>query len=1559
MEQGNQLQPSVAASVSAESISRNIETKEANSVIDKNFPLFLSVFQTAHIPIIFIYPFLVMFFVQVLIVSVWPWSHYWMHHQEQNVMKWTQTVLFFVPKPSQPVHYLITSAVIFAINLIILFIIEIQIAYYNISRKFIKVLNYPIRLYFDGILVASLTPCIVGAGETFLQIAYGSTSWMHILSMVLFLLSVAYESYSFVIVQNFASKSTCINVSPLLNFDPTIMVITLIALLTTVIPFFILQMFEHWATIVAVVGNICMYSYCLFYMVLNIPLCDPMTMGLSGGWFIGCLYGDVVTIVGHFKHDMSWKIPYLGSFIVFFCCVPPSLVFFLLRIKFVVKKLKVEFTKNEEAYEYFKEIGMENNLSRALCYLKIGFQYYCPTFYTWQMMNFIIDKYDDELAVSTCLQLLSYFPKETRLQGKLEKILRMRRTLKYHTRFLLFQVEAIKSLRQFSVSAQAKLKLIELKNMSRHLEMMSRSGIDSDKLGTMYLQAMAIKAISARAIWDEALLSAPNNPKYCEEYARYLIDAECDFPAGLKMKNRQQIIEMGKSFSVDFAFRSMVIAFPKYLTDNILDLNGAVIHLKKENPNKTSGSTTGSTGNVSLENSLDGADGLDAEVEEYIGKQSIRLARVRLALHRMLENKLPRSIKAINLAILFIMAFMIITFTIGCIKALVQLKHVVVDMRQMDAISKTRFYIALSNVNIVSEYYREKGKLQQYVTYIETLIQPDDILFVNFSTDMKPGVINFTTKSSTAFQSLIEMLSEMANERQVQVLDYASDLIRRKTYFMSCPWYVNTTASLANIISMFLADQRELGGMPNLNGLMEDPNACELSLNFLQYFYKVTDLYAEIADAQYDTGEYLNGYFGMLSYMVPILTAVAVFVPLVIVYFLIYRSMRKLVKIIHSLDAKAKQDAKGLISIQVADDDSRLADMNEGANYSTFLVICICIIACIFLILTYFGSNIVLQTSKHLINLNAWNMFATQRLSLSAETLNAIITVMLVHSFPTEYKIGNISTMNYILKLLSDELVKADNNLVNGYGAYPPCQGYDDELDQLNIYNQEIPENVSEPAEYYSKLCIHSEIDTLIHYIHQIQAESFMRGELSVTNVGNALYLSNYILFMKCVNVCKRIMELGQLEYSKLIKNLIILCVFTIIALFLFIMLMLTYLFNRSITYKAGLMLIKRFSPYALLNNKLFGEVFLKGKGANKNEKLSIEGSIIKNANDPIFCTNINGTVEIINNITSSILGYTPEQILGQHVASFFVTKDQDTLMQKLEMMRSGQASAYADEDLVAVTDSLSEIPVHVTIIGMKKESETNVNSFVIILRDQTNLVNQKKAAEEAKAKSEKLLYQILPRDIVVQLNRGDKDISFVVPSATIVFIDINKFSEYAANLSPQDIMSNLSLYFANIDKVAQKYNMLQKIKLIGDIYMAATGLFNPDAAPETHAEQTINFSVECINSLEEINIRLESNLQIRIGVNTGGPVIAGVLGTDKPVFDIIGDPINVAARLQSTSDVNRVHISQATYELVKAMNFEITPRGETFLKGKGKQMTYYATSVATGLNGTGTFTIH
>lgn len=372
--------------------------------------------------------------------------------------------------------------------------------------------------------------------------------------------------------------------------------------------------------------------------------------------------------------------------------------------------------------------------------------------------------------------------------------------------------------------------------------------------------------------------------------------------------------------------------------------------------------------------------------------------------------------------------------------------------------------------------------------------------------------------------------------------------------------------------------------------------------------------------------------------------------------------------------------------------------------------------------------------------------------------------------------------------------------------------------------------------------------------------------------------------------------------------------------------------------------MILKLNPLAFVSSHSLLTLFSKKNHINDNNIQSAAQAVFYTSRDAMISMNSEGIIEHLNPSATSIFGYTPEQMLGQNL-KMLINNDpsgnQDSqLFYTMQLMKSGQCSLIYETNTLGTRDDGTNVPLMITLLGFSANDRV-AESFALICKDQTEEVQQNQAVERAKHQSELILLQILPKDIIMRLNRGDQDISFSVPSASIIFIDIEKFSQYSASLSAKDIMTNLSKIFTTFDKICTQFDQITKIKLIGDIYMAAGGLFSPDLDPSTHANQVLQFALQALDAIEELNIQLNASLQVRIGINSGGPLIAGVLGTDKPLFDIIGDPINIAARLQSTDIAGLVQISQGCYDLVANGPYKIEQRGEIELKGKGKRMTY------------------
>jgi class 3 adenylate cyclase len=204
------------------------------------------------------------------------------------------------------------------------------------------------------------------------------------------------------------------------------------------------------------------------------------------------------------------------------------------------------------------------------------------------------------------------------------------------------------------------------------------------------------------------------------------------------------------------------------------------------------------------------------------------------------------------------------------------------------------------------------------------------------------------------------------------------------------------------------------------------------------------------------------------------------------------------------------------------------------------------------------------------------------------------------------------------------------------------------------------------------------------------------------------------------------------------------------------------------------------------------------------------------------------------------------------------------------------------------------------------------------------------------KERSEALLLNILPRTIVERIRRGETVIADRVAEATILFSDLVDFTSLAARFSPEETVALLADIFCRFDGLAAQYG-LEKIKTTGDGYMLAGGL--PEARSD-HAVAVAEIALAMLDAVESAGQTVGERLQLRIGLNTGA-LIAGVLGTHKFVYDVWGDAVNTAKRMESYGLPGRIHVSAATRRaLGDAFRFE--PRGPLEIKGKGSMETYF-----------------
>ncbi len=220
-------------------------------------------------------------------------------------------------------------------------------------------------------------------------------------------------------------------------------------------------------------------------------------------------------------------------------------------------------------------------------------------------------------------------------------------------------------------------------------------------------------------------------------------------------------------------------------------------------------------------------------------------------------------------------------------------------------------------------------------------------------------------------------------------------------------------------------------------------------------------------------------------------------------------------------------------------------------------------------------------------------------------------------------------------------------------------------------------------------------------------------------------------------------------------------------------------------------------------------------------------------------------------------------------------------------------------------------------------------NEMIGSIKEKTETIIQKNR------ENEELLLNILPGSIADRLKRGEETIADLYSEVTVLFADMVGFTELSEQMNPEDLVEWLNDLFTSFDQLADQHGV-EKIKTIGDAYMAVCGL---PVARQDHAEAIAQMALGMLAVTRRFNIKRGSSLRIRIGLNSG-PVVAGVIGTSKFIYDLWGDTVNIASRMESHGLPDQIQVTASTYERLRD-EYVFEPRGEIDVKGRGQLATW------------------
>lgn len=1426
--------------------------------------------------------------------------------------------------------------VIYSVFIVILIVLIVyQFVSYAKTRQVSHLSLYPFSIMTEYVTIVLVHP----VGQLLGRLAANIFKFEYsTLDIVFFLIGIIYFAliiWAFILTRSFRQNSAYLDNSYLSAMDQS--VIRLLIISSSILNIFanILKLFPDWAMIFAIFIHIIVFGVA-FYSVFYYSFFHQVTNIVVSGVILTCITLDLLRFVIIFIPNFDFPkltILYISIGLLVLYIIISAIVYYY-------RQKKLKFILENIIPDDFHALQVHRSRRIAMYILHYALEYMSPVFIDFSLCKFIIEHHvHDKAMCSKLIKVLIMFPDKFRELNILVENLFRKRNLALSDRFLAYQVMRIKTLRQSSASMQASVALSNLRVMSRQCEETVISLWNSKEINSKNFYDYFKSVKHVRAIWTESLNKFPNNMDFHEEYSKFLVESATDFSEAIKETHRSMMIESGKSYSVDNCFRSFIIMFPMYLKNRIVDLKGNFVskkHVSRSNSNtNTQFSSFGSSSTT-----------LDAKHEEDIGRVIFYQAKARLAFQSMTNNRKPNIFPFVMFATIWSILFCFVAFIVIFLIFLDYFDGRYGDTLRSILLNDCRTHLSSTVLLLLLKTVNEMEDPRFHKIFFEDEARIDSMIFYK-DMDYRKMLLIHNFKARETYNDFLYKIEEglgRGENIETMVPSLFEDLIRIVYCKNGDPMLPGAKTDFKSALAYQYFIIKAVGSREGRRDFFN--NSRRFCVSFANRFFITRAFQAirfSLVDAQVTRSIEIQKKIDLLTYALPLLLFVFSYIPILMNAVLLTRELKSFGKMMLQSDNKFKEEAQKKISKK--DSCEPIKSSPNGIEVSKDYKIIILVIVFFFLDVGIAAVLVSIILEAEGINVNIKNVAAwSYKSSVRAPNFIDIIIslfMMILMSEPhaIENNFANVHEEHEFIESMISINERFTNDLMFGGGRVPSILGFDHRVDDLFLKETCEPKVITGNIHEYYECAAANQIVTIANNLIKESISDIRDLNSSLDN-----YLCGHLLHIMAFHVSP-ILEYVNTRIDILVQRFLNdysshITIFFVIGLILVALKVGLCVFFISVllqTYDGAIMMLRRIQPLGIMANNHLFEYLLKKKTEKIMNDQSVSRNIFKTTSDGIMCLGVTGIVEIVNPSIQVTFGFSPEQLLGQPLT---VLCEDESLSNQIELMASGQSGNSYEGHVVCITDSNDKLSCRVILLGIN-DDHGQIKSFVVIFRNEHELMQQITEAEIAKKKSEDLLYQILPRDIVNRLNQGEKDISFQVASATICFIDVVKFSDYTCALSPEVIMGNLSIMFSGFDDCLAKYKTLTKIKLIGDVYMCAAGLFHHDIEPKIHAEEMVRFSLDVLTSLEETCNKLNAVLHVRIGVNTGGPLIAGVLGTDKPVFDIIGDPINIASRLQSTDVPGSIQISHSTFELIQPLDFNIEFRGDIFLKGKGKSQAY------------------
>lgn len=1387
----------------------------------------------------------------------------------------------------------------------------ITTAYYKKNRSFTYMMLYLARLLYV-IIHPIIVPYFAAVSGIIASRLYLDYTPINLGFFTVYFIMFLWTSHLITVVSIIDDYSIILTRNPHTCWDYQIhMVLNLVIMLSAFLQPF-LSLFAPWVTLLMGVCVAIGYVY-VIYLLYFFP-CHLINMNLHYiCLMITCLF---YTIIHWIKWFIESDLHYLICLFVpaVFYVISYIVVGIFLKKRREAIKFKLSYasiSEDEEITEIQKRDHFDtirfSSYHDAIAHIHIGLIYHSDLLIDFSFLRYMLENYAEEPIVYAIAQVAAIFPSEIQFFSFCLQAISRYQNHNIGQNFMIHQMKRINIIRQSSVSEDASQQLFDLQKMSSDSISQVRGfwpDIIRSKTSISFASLKYLRDISEKTqnLFLDAINNFPNNVSILQEYIKFQIECLGDYSGTIKTARKLYSLEQGKNLVTDYVFISFINGYRDYIFDRVIDGNG---HFIKDHIHKSDSSQSFSGPSMSASNSMD----LSEVENDEIFDNFYTNGKLRLALQRKVSSiKLP-SIQITYFATFLIFLVMVLLYTVILIvlpkgpekseliyQMCYQSGMVATSIEYMMIISSCKYFIKKGVFNLPDEIFIQLNISPDEITKNPSILTDSDVSLFLTAKDLEKK-----------FEELLPIL--LGSTLTAEYEQFTINDIHRFQY--DAPKVIYLENSSQRTMIQYLLNKYLFVDYGNNNLDFLEKFCFESLLNTIGCSDSLRALQKHFQNQGLNNVRALKTtLYTMLGVSIFVIVLTFTVLKGICIYLLV-KDMKRISNVLKLV--KPEDITESLKPINLRSRDSIIkTNVTHGVNdYNRWFVS--------FVIEGFFAIVLSMTNVTAAIFFYKVKMQGEDKIYLwfTYNTVRYIAVMSMVNIFFLELTpllpkpeaslvfdkylkiaqeaqadlvssiIGSDRTFNEIF-FTGENVETSDENYATNAQAMSPNSRFLTVLSQLEVVHV-----TSDPVSMRRAVC------ELAFMFNQHTFHDFKKIEDGILNYSSTLYQSS-------------------------IRDTQYIIIFGFVYAFISFSFAISQLSSMKKAVNAVGQLLLMLPPVRLVQNGTLDKLEVKKSDYND---VSMTQSQIIIANTKQACVTLDSKliIQYVNQSLCNMTGFTTDQVLGQPI-SFLVPKT------SFSQSSSGKSDDLQVDQFYKAFDTISDprnpeddyieiktkminesghyITVRVMLCGFRN-GQNEIDSFTCVFSDLTAVVKQKEKVNKARERIDHLLEAMLPTEVLPYLRTGKESI-FYSEQATVSFIEFVGLTSMVHMYAPKQMMTFMNKICISFEDAAREYPAIHTLKTNDDLYIYCCGLFDFKDSPEIQASQSVDFALQVLKTIEDVNEEFETAITLRIGISMGGPLIGSVLDVKTPTFDLLGPVIGQAVKLQNDGQEGVVQVTQS-----------------------------------------------